>query len=120
MRDGHGGVTCNTCNLSQCDHELRNGKCCRCATDPDAERPRRIDEEIGYRRGFQQGYAAALERFGGKSFGDRINTKIYKWRTDWKSIAKCAEDYPTSEWPHFAWEAAGRYIFRRGTERTTP
>lgn len=97
-------VLCAACGLLQCEWELRRGRCFRCGLDPK-RKPPRMGEEVGYRRGFQQGFVAAMELLGETPLARKIDRKIYDWRYNWRSIARCSEAVPASEMPNFAWEA---------------
>ena len=93
-------VDCASCGMSQVRFELCAGMCLRCGGDPaDASLQPRVREEIGYRRGFDQGYAAALREHGISGKNDPFAGRICVWRHDWPSIIRRARGRSYTECP---------------------
>lgn len=79
-------VTCRACGYSQLPDEPADGRCTRCGLPAkDATLTGATDEERGYRRGYDQGYATALRACGRSEETDPVAAAISDWRHDWST-----------------------------------
>lgn len=81
-------LRCQACGLEYADGETEDNRCPRCGTPKGEGDLNVLAGEAGYRRGFQQGFLAALEHLGVEGPECLLARAVSDWRYDRASIGR--------------------------------